>query len=93
MEMYPLVNVWRDVQVLASESSVALVTRQVPETEKHPAVRLIPLPAVVVPRPRVRDPKDAFAEKRLVDEAVVEKKLVEVAFVSVTLPVKVLVPE
>ena len=62
--------------------------RQVPLMEKHPAVRLMPLPAVVVPRPRVSDPMDALCEKRLVDEAVVEKRLVVVALVKVLLPVK-----
>ena len=58
--------------------------------EKQPEVRLRPLPAVVVPRPRVRDPKDALAEKRLVLDAVVEKRFVVVALVNVLLPEKVL---
>jgi hypothetical protein len=35
---------------------------------------------------KVREPNDAFCAKRFVDEAVVEKKLVEVAFARVVLP-------
>jgi hypothetical protein len=45
-----------------------------------------PLPAVVVPVPRVRAPKDAVCANRFVDDAVVEKKLVLVAFARVVLP-------
>src|SRR5260221_388399 len=40
----------------------------------------------------VRDPSVAVCAKRLVELAVVAKKVVEVAFTSVTLPVKELVP-
>ena len=90
LAMYPLVKVWSCVQELASERSDAGVARQVPETEKQPAVMLKPLLADVVPSPRVRDPKAAEAEKRFVDDAVVEKRLVVVALVKVLLPEKVL---
>ena len=41
----------------------------------------------------VRVPRVASCENRLVDEAVVEKRLVEVAFERVVLPVKELIPE
>lgn len=40
--------------------------------------------------PRVREPKDAVAAKRLVLEAVVAKKVVEVALVKRVFPEKVL---
>ena len=83
-----MVNVWRDAQVFALARSDDGVARQVPLMEKQPDVTLMPLPAVVVPRPRVSDPKDALAEKRFVEEAVVEKRLVVVALVNVLLPEK-----
>ena len=69
----------------------AFEVRQVPLTETQPPVMLMPLDAVVVPKPNVKVPKDADWEKRLVDDAVVEKKLVEVAEARVVLPVKALV--
>jgi hypothetical protein len=54
-----------------------------------------PVPPFATPRAvaRFKLPKFANCEKRFVDEAVVEKKLVEVALPSVTLPEKVVVPE
>lgn len=42
---------------------------------------------------RLSDPSDAVCAKRLVDDAVVLKRLVVVALASVVLPVKLLVPE
>ena len=72
--------------VPAKEESV----RQLPPTAKQPVARLMPFPAVVVPVPRVNDPKDADWEKRLVDDAVVVKKDVLVALPKTFLPEKVL---
>ena len=51
---------------------------------------LNPFPAVVVPVPRIKLPNDALWEKRLVDDAVVEKSVVVVALVKTFLPEKVL---
>ena len=42
LAMYPLVKVWSCVQELASERSEDGVARQVPLTEKQPAVMLRP---------------------------------------------------
>ena len=40
----------------------------------------------------VREPREAVCAKRLVDDAVVENKLVDVAFARVVLPVTLSVP-
>ena len=48
LAMYPLVNVWRDAQVLASERRDDGVARQVPLTEKQPEVRFTPVAKVDV---------------------------------------------
>ena len=44
----PPLKVWRDDQALALARSAALLTRQVPETEKQPEVRFTPVAKVDV---------------------------------------------
>ena len=58
-------------------------------------VLVIPVPPLDTPSavPSESDPTDAVCAKRLVLDATVEKKLVEVALVRTVLPLKVLVPE
>jgi hypothetical protein len=80
------------------EETVRLVVEAVPEYAIPEVVMLVVEAFVMVAvfavaEPSVADPIVALVEKRFVLEAVVEKKDVEVAFASVTLPVKVLVPE
>jgi hypothetical protein len=61
--------------------------RKPPEKVARPVCVSVPV-CVVLPL-TVSEPRLAICEKRLVDDAVVEKKLVEVALVSVVLPLKV----
>ena len=48
--------------------------------------------AIESAEPKVRELREAVCANKLVDDAVVEKKLVEVAFASVTFALNVFVP-
>src|SRR3989344_4246643 len=70
------------------------VSAPVPLPWRSPVSVVAPVPPLVTARalPRERVPRVAVCEKRLVEDAVVEKRFVVVAFASVVLPVTPNVP-
>lgn len=97
----PAIAVWIEPALFPFRRPVSVVdpvppnaTESVDDAERMPLINCAsPVPPVEsVSAPAVSEPIVPMLEKRLVDDARVAKKFVEVAFTSVTFPLKVFEP-